>query len=75
MKSTWYKRKDGTHVRKVGRYKVLEIFKRPHGGWCCFVYHNGEYMGSEGYFACFLPKKHDAVRWGCKNLKEIKNNG
>lgn len=68
--TTWYKRKDGTYVFKVGKYRVLEIFKRPHKGYCCLVIDKGFNVDAEGYFTTSLPKKYLAIRWGIKKAKE-----
>ena len=70
-KISWYKRKDGTEVMKSGNWKLLEIFKRPHKGYCCMVFDKGKCVSSEGYFGTSLPKKHFSVRWGCKKAREL----
>lgn len=76
MKAKWYKRKDKTEVLKMGKWKVLEIFKRPGGFYCCFVWNKGEVIATNGYHASALPKKYHAIRWGCKKIIElgIENN-
>lgn len=71
MKTNWYKRKDGTLVLKIGNWKALEIWKRPHKGYACLVLDKGSPVVSEGYFTSSLPKKYFAVRWGCKKLREL----
>lgn len=68
---TWYKRKDGVYVLKQGKWKVLEIFKRPGKFWCCFVFDKGSVVAGNGYFASALPKRYHAVRWGCKKAREL----
>ena len=75
MNFNWYKRKDGVTVLKVGRRKVLEIFKRPGGFWACFVFSQikkDTLLAANGYFASALPKKYHAVRWGMKKARELK---
>ena len=71
-KLNWYVRLDKTHVLKRGQYKLLEIFKRPHKGYCCFIYDKGEVVCSEGYHGTSLPQRHFAVRLGCKKARELK---
>lgn len=70
-KVEWYTLKDKTFILKVGRYKVLEIYKRPHKGYCCVVYDRSVAITSEGYHGTSLPQKHFAVRWGCKKAREL----
>ncbi len=70
MTTNYYIRKDGTFVRKDGRYKSWLIFKRPHGGYCCFVFWRGVIYAGNGYHPKALPTKRDAVRWGNFKLKE-----
>lgn len=72
MKAKWYQRKDETLVYKVGNYRVLEISKRPHKGYCCIVLYKGGIIGSNGYFTASLPKPYLAVRWGINKAKEFK---
>jgi hypothetical protein len=68
----WHKRNDGATVLKSGNWKLLEIFKRPGGFWCCVVFDKGKVVAGNGYHASALPKKFNAVRWGCKKAKELK---
>jgi hypothetical protein len=67
----WQTLKDKTVIIKNGRYKVLQIFKRPHGRYCCLVFNRGECVSGNGYFATALPKKHLAVRWGISKATEL----
>lgn len=67
----WVDRKDKTSVVMIGRYKVLEIFKRPGKFWCCMIFSKGTMIESRGYFTSQFPQKHFAVRWGCKRLREL----
>ena len=71
MKGVWYKRKDGVEIFKVGMYKVLEIEKRPHGGYCLFVYYKGIFKSGEGYFGTSLPTLLMAKIYGLKKAKEL----
>lgn len=68
----WYTRKDKTIVYKKGRYKVLEIFKRPHGKYCCAVFYMGNSVACEGYFGTFLKTISSAKKWGIATAKELK---
>jgi len=70
MKANWYKRKDGTTVMKVGKWKVLEISKRPHGKYCCLVFSSGYCIASEGYHGTFLKTLKMAKDWGISKAKE-----
>jgi len=72
MKGNWYIRKDGVKVFKKGRYKVIEIFKRPHGGYCVQIFEMERIKAGEGYFGTSLPKMNLAVTWGLKRAKELK---
>lgn len=71
-KDKWYQRLDGTLVYKVGRYKVLEIFKRPHNGFSCLVFKLGCAIWSEGSFGTFFPTPTEAKKWGISKAKELK---
>lgn len=71
MKKNWYTRKDKTFVLKIGNWKALEISKRHHKGYCCFVFNKGKVVAGEGYHGTSLPKRYHAVRWGCKKLREL----
>ena len=75
MKIKNYIRKDKTHVYKKGKYKLFEFSKRPHGGYCCFVFNKGGVVSGEGYHGTSLPFKFHAVKYGmriCRELKIIK---
>ncbi len=67
------KLKNGTEIFKQGRYKVLQIFKRPHGGYCCFIFNKGIVVSGNGYYATAFPNKYFAFRWGFNRGKGIKN--
>ncbi len=71
MKGVWYVRKDKTHVLKIGRYKVLEIFKRPHGSYCCIISTKGSEVWCEGYLGTSLPTFLIAKNYGLKKAKEL----
>ena len=68
----WYVRKsDGMLVFKKGRYKVLEIWKRPHGKYACVVYDKKKVVSSQGYFGTYLTSKIYAKVWGFAKAKEL----
>lgn len=75
MKAVWYKRKDGTHVLKYGKWKLLEITKKSNGEYRfykCLVFNKGNVVAAEGLHGSSLREKYHAVRWGCKKAKELK---
>lgn len=72
MKKKWLKLKDGTDIFRIGRYNAIQIFKRPHGGYCCIVFDKGKCIAMNGYHATSLAKKYHAVRYGTRVLREQK---
>lgn len=72
MKIKWIKLKDGTDILRIGRYNALQIFKRPHKGYACFVFDKGKCVVTNGYHGTSLPKKYLAVRFGMNALRERK---
>lgn len=71
MKLTTYIRKDGTTVVKKGRWRVLEIDKRPHGGYCCMVIEKRFLIKMEGFHGTSLPTLPSAKKWGISKAKEL----
>lgn len=68
----WKTLKDKSEVLLNGRNRVLRIFKRPHGGYACFVFKNGVLVATNGYYATALPQKYNAVRWGISKATKLK---
>ena len=55
-----------------GYYKGYSIFvfKRPHGGWCCEIKRNGEFIWLEGYHGTSLQTLAQAKQWAKFNKLE-----
>lgn len=67
----WQIKKDGAHVLRSD-FKILEVFKMPHGSYCCFVFNGGKIIASEGYHGTSLTSISDAKDWGIKKAKQLK---
>ena len=67
----WYKIKDGSLNFKKGRYRVLKIYKRPHGKYCCSVWNKGKCVAAEGYFGTYLSSLVKAKKYGIEKAKEL----
>lgn len=41
----------------------LFTYRKPHGGWCCFIGRKGEWIWSEGKFTKSLPTIAAVKKW------------
>lgn len=47
----------------------LYFFRRPHGGWCCFIRKKWKPVCGNGYFTQSLPTLKIAKQWAKENIK------